>query len=454
MKRFQQWNQNGLDLGDLPKGKLPYESKLFIARRLSESPTGTDRLMETICERENMLKALHRVEKNKGAPGVDGQKTTQLRGYLRRHMEKIKAALLEGRYKPFPVRQKEIDKPDGGVRLLGIPTALDRFVQQAVAQVMQEIWDHTFSEYSYGFRPGHSQKMAIAQCKCYVDEGYTHVVDIDLSKFFDRVNHDRLMSRIAQRIKDKRVLKLIRAFLNSGILIGDIIKETHEGTPQGGPLSPLLSNIVLDELDKELEKRGLHFARYADDCVIYVKSKRAGDQVMKSISRFIKRKLKLKVNKAKSSVTRPWISKYLGFRITKLFGITRIGIHKKSLKLFYEKVRTITARTRGRSVGQVIYELNAYMRGWWNYYQIAGSRTLINQLNKWILRRMRAYIWEQWKRPRTKVRNLKSGGVHHKWAMMLGNTRKGAWHISKNSTLIQALPDKYFTTSLGLILIG
>jgi RNA-directed DNA polymerase len=240
--------------------------------------------------------------------------------------------------------------------LLGIPTVLDRLIQQAAAQVLQSIWDHTFSEFSYGFRQGRSPQMAIEKCRCYVKDGYTHTVDIDLSKFFDRVNHDRLLSRIAQRVHDKRVLKLIRRFLNSGILIGDLTEFPGEGTPQGGPLSPLLVRLrrMLDELDKELEKRGLHFARYADDCVIYVRSKRAGDRVMQSVTRFLTRRLKLTVNEAKSSVTRPWEAKYLGFRITRMFGVTRIGIHEKSLRRFREKVRALTARERGRSIRQII----------------------------------------------------------------------------------------------------
>ena len=446
--------QTCLDLGELPKGRFDKSPKEFIAKRLAESPTGDIRLMESVCERENMRKALRRVEKNGGVPGVDGMKTTQLRGYMRRHWDKIRATLLDGTYKPFPVLRAEIEKPDGGVRFLGIPTVLDRCIQQAIAQVLQEIWDHTFSEYSHGFRPGRSQHTAIQQAKCYVDEGYIHVVDIDLSKFFDRVNHDRLMSRLAQRITDKRMLKLIRAFLNSGILIGDIIEEPGEGTPQGGPLSPLLSNIVLDELDKELEKRGLHFVRYADDCVIYVRSKRAGERVMQSVSRFITGKLKLKVNEAKSSVTHPWLSRYLGFRIWQMFGKTQIGIHLKSLKRFREKIRTLTARKRGQSISQVISGINGYVRGWWAYFRTGGTGTLINELNDWILRRLRAYVWKQWRLPRTKVRELIKRGVYRKWALMIGNTRKGAWRLSKNPSLIHALPDRYFTAQLGLVLLG
>jgi len=440
-----------MEFGGLAQGRLDRTRDEFIAARLTEGPTGEDRLMEMICERENMLKALRRVESNGGAPGVDGMKTTQLRGYVRRHWEKIKADLLEGAHKPFPVRRTEIPKPGGGARLLGIPTVVDRLIQQAMAQVLTAIWDHTFSAYSYGFRPGRSQHAAIRQARCYVEDGYTHVVDIDLSKFFDRVNHDRLMSRLATRIRDKRVLKLIRAYLNSGILVGDIIVTTEEGTPQGGPLSPLLSNIVLDELDKELEKRGLRFVRYADDAAIYVRSPKAAQRVKRSVCAFITRKLKLVVNEDKSEVSRPWHSKYLGFRITRFMGHTRIGIHGKSVKRFRERVRELTARKRGRSQTQIVGELNEFLRGWAGYFAPGLSVTLARELDHWIRRRLRAYTWKQWKRPSARVRNLKARGIRHKWAMMVGNTRKGEWHLSKNGTLSAALPDDYFTQTLGLL---
>jgi len=302
--------QMQMELGKGATGLRDRGRDEFIAARLAESPTGEDRLMEAICERENRREALKRVEQNKGAPGVDGMKTGQLRGYLRRHWEKIKGDLLDGTHQPLPVRRKEIEKEGGGIRLLGIPTVLDRLIQQAVAQVLTLLWDHTFSEYSYGFRPGRSAHMAIEQARKYVEDGYTYVVDIDLSKFFDRVNHDRLMARLAARIQDKRVLKLIRAYLNSGILVGEIIEQAKEGTPQGGPLSPLLANIVLDELDKELEKRGLRFVRYADDVAIYVRTAKAAERVKSSVSRFITGRLKLVVNEEKSAVNRPWDSKY------------------------------------------------------------------------------------------------------------------------------------------------
>jgi RNA-directed DNA polymerase len=443
-----------MDFGESVPNRFDKDRHAFIAKRLAESPTGEVRLMESICERENMRKAQQRVEQNRGAPGVDGMKTTQLSGCLRRHWDKIKARLLDGTYKPLPVRRKEIEKPGGGVRQLGIPTVLDRLIQQAVAQVLQELWEPSFSEFSYGFRPKRSQQMAIEQARCYVEEGYTHVVDIDLAKFFDRVNHDRLMSRLAQRIADKRVLRLIRAFLTSGILVGDLIEEPGEGTPQGGPLSPLLSNIVLDELDKELEKRGLRFVRYADDCMIYVRSRKAGERVMQSVSRYVVRKLKLAVNEAKSSVSRPWKVRYLGFRITRMFGQTLIVLHEKSLRRFREKVRALTARDRGHSAESLVRELNVFIRGWWAYFQSGNTQNLTRPLNDWILRRLRAYVWTQWKLPRTKVRNLLARGVHPNWAKALGNSRKGPWRISKQSPLHQALPERYFTQTLGLSLLG
>jgi RNA-directed DNA polymerase len=454
MNASQQQNQLELDLGSTGTTRRDRSSEAYTAVRLSESPTGTIRLMESVCERQNMRRALRRVRKNKGAPGIDGMTVEELPGYIKRHWPKIKAELLVGVYKPLPVRRKEIEKPDGGVRLLGIPTVLDRLIQQAIAQVLQAIWDHTFSEFSYGFRPERSQHMAIRQAQCYIEEGSRFVVDLDLSKFFDRVNHDRLMNRLSSRVKDKRVLKLIGRFLRSGVMIGGLCEPTEEGTPQGGPLSPLLSNIVLDELDKELERRGLHFVRFADDCVIYVRSKRAGDRVKGSVSRFITRKLKLKVNEAKSSVTQPGYTKYLGFGFTISKTNPRIRIHSKSLKRFRERVREITVRTRGRSINQVITELNAYIRGWWGYFSLCEARSCLRVLNAWVIRRLRAYIWKQWKLPRTKVRALINRGVPEYWAVRVGTTRKAPWRLSRNTTVAKALPVSYFTRKLGLVLPG
>jgi RNA-directed DNA polymerase len=450
MNSLRQWKQLEL-YSEYPRQTASRDtsSEEFIALRLSESPTGQIRLMESILERNNMNRAVKRVIKNKGAPGVDGMTVRKIKRYLKRHWTKIRKALLNGTYLPMPVRQKEIPKPGGGVRLLGIPTVLDRVIQQAVTQVLTRIWDHTFSEMSFGFRPKRSQHDAIRQYREHVRSGLRYVVDIDLSKFFDRVNHDRLMSTLATRIKDKWVLKLIRSFLTSGVMIGGLEQPTEEGTPQGGPLSPLLSNIVLDELDKELEKRGLCFVRYADDCVIFVRSKRAGNRVMESIGRFIEKKLRLKVNREKSAVGRPWSSKYLGFCLTNSSKNPKIRIHWKTIKRFRERVREITARRRGRSISQVIYELKEYMYGWWNYYGITESFNRLRPLSHWVRRRLRAVIWKHWKNRRTRVRELLKRGVSKAFAVTTGCSRKGPWRMSKVKWVNIALPDAYFK-SLGL----
>jgi len=424
----------------------------FIASRLAESTTGKDRLMESICAVDNRRKARRRVEKNNGAPGVDGVKARELAGVLNRCWGAIKTSLLEGTYEPMPVRRKEIEKPGGGTRDLGIPTVQDRFVQQAMTLVLNAIYDHTFSDNSFGYRPGRSQAHAAERAREYVQRGAEYVVSIDLSKFFDRVNHDRLMSRLAKRIKDKRVLKLIRAFLNSGIQLEDNeITYPGEGTPQGGPLSPLLSNIVLDELDKELEKRGLRFVRYADDIVIFVRSRKAGERVLKSTTRFLRERMKLKVNNAKSSVELPWNCKFLGFRITHMMGRTRLSIHPKALESFKAKVREITRRTRGISLLIVIRELNRFMPGWLNYFRVGLSKKRIQELNRWIIRRLRVFLWKQWKLPRTKVKNLKKLGIDHSDTVKLGNTRKGPWPVSDYMLMNFALPASWFVKNYGLI---
>lgn len=424
----------------------------FIASRLAESTTGNVCLMESICAVENRRAARKRVVRNNGAPGMDGVKARELPGVLHRCGGAITTSLLDGTYEPKPVRRKAIAKPGGGTRHLGIPTVQDRFVQQAMTQVLNALYDHTFSDSSFGYRPGRSQAQAVEQAREYVERGATHVVSIDLSKFFDRVNHDRLMSRLAKRIKDKRVLKLIRAFLNSGIqLENNEIAYPGEGTPQGGPLSPLLSNIVLDELDKELEKRGLRFVRYADDIVIFVRSRKAGERVLESVTRFLQNRMKLKVNNTKSSVELPWNTKFLGFRITRMMGRTRLGIHPKALESFKAKVREITRRTRGISLLSVIRELNRFIPGWLNYFRIGLSKKLLKELNRWIVRRLRAFLWEQWKLPRTKVRNLKQLGLSHTSAVLLGNTRKGAWRVSKYQSMNYALPARWFQQHYGLI---
>src|SRR6202158_4719651 len=332
-----------------------------------ESPASTNRWMEDVCERENLKEALRRVKANKGSPGVDGMTVGGITDYLKQHWPAIREQLLNGTYEPKPVRRVEIAKPDGGVRKLGIPTVLDRFIQQAVLQVLQRQWDRTFSDHSYGFRPGRSAQQAVAQAQQYIAEGHGWCVDFDLEKFFDRVNHDKLMGQIAKRIEDKRLLKLIRAFLNAGVMENGLVSPSVEGTPQGGPLSPLLSNLVLDELDRELERRGHRFVRYADDSNIYVRSEQAGHRVMKSITRFIEHKLKLKVNETKSAVGRPQERKFLGFSFTSGKELKR-KIAPKAITRFKERVREITAKSKGRSMKTIMEELAPYMRGWRNYF--------------------------------------------------------------------------------------
>jgi RNA-directed DNA polymerase len=451
MSAWQQWKQRELNL---PKGSARNpdgSSEAFIASRLGESPTGKVRLMESILERENMNRAYKQVVSNKGAPGVDGMKVGQLRGYLRRHWPKIEKALLDGSYEPMPARRKEIDKPEGGVRLLGIPTVLDRLIQQAIAQILEKVWDHTFCESSFGFRPGRSAHEAIEQCRSYVRSGLRYCVDIDLSKFFDRVNHDRLMSLLARKIRDKRVLGLIRKYLRAGVMIEGVHVATSEGTPQGGPLSPLLSNIVLDELDKELEKRALRFVRYADDCVIFVASKRAGERVMKNVSAFITRRLRLKVNEQKSSVGRPWSAKYLGFSLTNSRAGPKVRLHWKTLQRFKERVRQLTRRTIGRSLPRVIEELNRFLRGWWGYFGIIESLSKLAGIENWIRRRLRSLLWKQWKNRRTRVGQLHKRGISKKTALTTGCARKGAWRMSQVKWVMIALPNSHFK-SLGLVI--
>jgi RNA-directed DNA polymerase len=431
----------------------PRQMEMFVASQTAESLGANDRLLEMILERRNMFRALNQVCANKGAPGIDKMTVRQVRGYLRRHWPKIKEDLLRGQYRPLPVRRKEIDKPDGGVRLLGIPTVLDRVIQQAMAQLVEQIWDPTFSEFSYGFRPGRSAHDAVLQSKQYLLDGYTYVVDMDLSKFFDRVNHDRLMSRLATRVKDKRVLKLIRRYLNAGTMINGVIIYTDEGTPQGGPISPMLSNVVLDELDKELEKRGHKFVRYADDFRIYCKSLKAAQRVKTSITRFLTGKLRLKVNEEKSAVSRPWLRKFLGFTFIHMCGQTKIRLHAKTLERFKQRIRELTNRNCGKSLHQIIKELNMYLKGWWNYYRLIEARYILKSLKTWIIRRLRCLVWKQWKYPRTKVRNLKKLGIDHEHAVTCGNARKKYWRMSKVKWVAMAMPEYYFIVR-GLYLPG
>ena len=362
-------------------------------------------LLKRILSRENMLLALQRVEKNKGSHGVDMMPVQNLRQHIVENWISIKEAILKGTYEPMPVRRVEIPKPDGGVRLLGIPTVTDRLIQQAIAQVLSRIYDPMFSEHSYGFRPNRSAHDAVRKAKGYIRDGYRWVVDMDLEKFFDRVNHDRLMNTLAKTIKEKPLLKLIRKYLQAGVMINGVVSSTEQGTPQGGPLSPLLSNIALDELDKELEKRGHKFVRYADDCNIYVKSKRAGERTMASVQRFIEGKLRLKVNEKKSAVDRPWKRKFLGFSFTSSEE-PKVRIARESIKRMKKKVREITSRKMPYPMEYRIEKLNQYLIGWCGYFALADTKSIFGKLDSWIRRRLRMCLWKSWKKPKTRIRNL------------------------------------------------
>jgi RNA-directed DNA polymerase len=372
----------------------------------------------------------------------------RLPDYLVRHWAVLREQLLAGVYRPQPVKRVEIPKPDGGVRKLGIPTVLDRFIQQAVMQVLQGQWDATFSESSFGFRPGRSAHQAVAQAQGYVAGGYRWVVDIDLEKFFDRVNHDRLMAAVAKRVEDKRLLRLIRAFLNAGVMEDGLVSPTDEGTPQGGPLSPLLSNLVLDELDRELSKRGHRFVRYADDCNIYVRSERAGRRVMEGIERFISRKLKLKVNAAKSAVARPWERSFLGFTFTSQDEPKRL-IALKVLDRFRTRVRELTRRTRGISVQAMVKQLARYLRGWRSYFGFCQSPSTLRDLGGWVRRRLRCFLWKQWKRGRCRFAELVKRGASRIEAAKTAGVCRGPWRISRTRVVQRALPESYWL-HLGL----
>ena len=413
-----------------------------------ESPASTNRLMEEVCERENLKEALRQVKANKGSPGVDGMTVGGITDYLKQHWPAIREQLLNGTYEPKPVRRVEIPKPDGGVRKLGIPSVLDRFIQQAVMQVLQRRWDRTFSNYSYGFRPGRSAHQAVAQAQQYIAEGHGWCIDLDLEKFFDRVNHDKLMGQIAKRVEDKRLRKLIRAFLNAGVMENGLISRSVEGTPQGGPLSPLLSNLVLDELDRELERRGHRFVRYADDCNVYVRSERAGQRVMEGITRFITIKLKLKVSEAKSAVARPQERKFLGFSFTAGPEVKRV-IAPKALDRFKQRVREITRRAKSVSLKTTMEELAPYMRGWRSYFGSCETPEVLMALTRWVRLRLRAAMWRQWKTPRRRRAALMELGVLPRLSSNTAGSGLGPWYPAKAKALSVGLSNAHFK-SLGL----
>ena len=426
--------QGELDFSSPPAGETREarreETESPSARHDPESPASTNRLMEEICERENLKQALQQVKANKGSAGVDGMTVGGITDYLKQHWPAIREQLLSGTYEPKPVRRVEIPKPDGGVRKLGIPTVLDRLIQQAVMQVLQRQWDSTFSDHSYGFRPGRSAHQAVAQAQQYIAAGYGWVIDLDLEKFFDRVNHDKLMGQIAKRVEDKRLLKLIRAFLNAGVMENGLVSPSVEGTPQGGPLSPLLSNLVLDELDRELERRGHRYVRYADDSNIYVRSERAGQRVMESITRFITQKLNLKVNETKSAVARPQERKFLGFSFTDGPDIKRT-IAPKALERFKHRIREVTLRAKGVSLETTIAELASYLRGWRSYFGFCETPYVLIQLTRWVRLRLRAAMWRQWKTPRRRRAALLELGVRPRLANNTAGSGLGPWYLAR-----------------------
>jgi len=449
---MRQNDQLELNLGTGAKGEAltvaAQEAEARAAKACPERPAVSGPSMEAMVERENLKQALAQVKRNKGAAGVDGMRVGDLPAHLKEHWPTIRAQLLEGTYKPQPVRRVEIPKASGGTRPLGIPTVLDRFIQQAVMQVLQADWDPTFSEASFGFRPKHSAHQAVERAQAYIASGHAVVVDIDLEKFFDRVNHDILMGLVAKRVADKRILKLVRGFLTAGVMEGGLVSPTEEGTPQGGPLSPLLSNLMLDVLDKELEKRGHRFVRYADDCNIYVRSRKAGERVMASIETFLAKRLKLKVNKAKSAVAKPSVRKFLGFSYTG-GREPRRRIAPQAIARFKARVRELTRRTRGASLPRIVKELSVYLIGWRGYFGFCQTPSVLRALDEWTRRRLRAIAWKQWKRGPARFAELRRRGVGRDLAAQTAGSPHGPWRLANSPALTIALPIAYFS-SLGL----
>jgi len=400
--------------------------------------SATMALMEEVLHRENLRVALKRVCSNKGAPGVDGMTVDELTGYLKQEWPRLKEELLSGAYEPLPVRVVDIPKPSGGTRMLGIPTVLDRMIQQAILQVIGPLFDATFSDASYGFRRGRSAHQAVARAREYISAGCRIVVDLDLESFFDRVNHDILMSRVTRRIEDKRLLRLIRRYLTSGMMIGGVVSPRTAGTPQGGPLSPLLSNVLLDDFDKELERRGHRFVRYADDANVYVRSQKAGERVMASVTSFLERKLKLRVNRAKSAVGRPWKRKFLGYSVT-IERKSRLKPAPESVKRMKGRIRQIMRRGRGRNIQVVIDEINVYLRGWFGYFRMAEVKYVFDLLDQWLRRHLRQLMWLRWKTPRNRRRELRKLGIGEGEAKIATSTGRGSWWCSSSPAMQGAL---------------
>ena len=414
-----------------------------------QTKAGTSGLMEAVVERGNLKLAYQRVVENKGAAGVDDITVAELKDHLKQHWPSIRAKLLAGAYVPSAVRRVDIPKPDGGRRMLGIPRVVDRLIQQALHQVLSPIFEAGFSEASFGFRPGRSAHQALKAAQQHVAAGKRWVVDMDLEKFFDRVNHDLLMGKLAKKIDDARVLKLIRRYLEAGMMQDGVVSPRSEGTPQGGPLSPLLSNIMLTELDRELERRGHAFCRYADDCNVYIRSRQAGERVLASLTGFLWERLKLKVNAEKSAVARPWQRKFLGYSMT-AHPQAKLRIASASLQRLRQRVREHLRQARGASVAHSIEELNPLLRGWAAYFKLTEARQSLEELDGWVRRRLRCVIWRQWKRPATRVDKLRQRGLTSERAWRSAYNQRGPWWNSGASHMNAALPKSWFD-SLGLV---
>jgi RNA-directed DNA polymerase len=430
----------------MDRGEAPNEQRSDETPRAvnGNERSGNDHLMELVVERNNARAALKRVRQNKGGPGIDGMTVDELPEYLVKHWQDLREQLLAGTYQPKPVKRQEIPKSGGGIRELGIPCVLDRFIQQAILQVLQPRFDPGFSEHSHGFRPGRRAHDAVCAAQKYIQEGRRWVVDVDLEKFFDRVNHDVLMGRLAKRIVDKRMLGLIRRYLEAGMMAGGVVLERHEGTPQGGPLSPLMANVLLDEVDKELEKRGHAFARYADDCNVYVRSRQAGERVLEALRRLYAG-LRLRINETKSAVARPWDRKFLGYS----FWVAKGGEVKrkvaiKALEVMKERVREVSSRNGGRSIDQVIKELRGYLLGWKEYFRLADTPGIFRGLDEWIRHRLRAVQLKQWKRGPTTFRELRARGVSEHVAAMAARFTQNWWATAAHQALHLAFPTSFY----------
>jgi group II intron reverse transcriptase/maturase len=434
--------------GEAPRGERSGEAGRA-AKGRTRSGVGHEQLMELVVERENCLRALKRVRQNRGSPGVDGMTVEDLPAYLAECWGEIREQVLTGTYQPMPVRRVEIPKSGGGVRQLGIPTVLDRFIQQLVLQVLQPMLDPTFSKHSHGFRPGRRAHDAVREAQQYIQDGRRWVVDVDLERFFDRVNHDVLMGKLENRIGDRRLLRIIRRYLEAGIMANGVAMERHEGTPQGGPLSPILANVLLDGVDKELERRGHAFVRYADDCNVYVRSRRAGERVMGAL-RDLYARLRLRVNEDKSAVARVWDRKFLGYSFWVAAGRkVKLRVAPKSMESFKQRVRQITNRNGGRSLERVCEELGQYLRGWRQYFALAETPGIFKGLDQWVHRRLRMLQLKQWRRGRTVYRELQRRGVGGAALGTAARYARSWWHVAAHTALHLALPGEYFE-SLGV----